>query len=108
MSVVGVVDGQGTSGASGLSGPEEKRRKSEKKSEKKSASSKSVKPDKSVKSPSRPASHLHLPDRGSPLPLLPTPNYQIWTKSGRTGSTGWRPCLWPRRWTDLRNQCLEL
>ena len=56
VSVVGVVDGQGTSGASGLSGPEEKRRKSEKKSEKKSASSKSVKPDKSVKSPSRPAS----------------------------------------------------
>ena len=55
VSVVGVVDGQGTSGASGLSGPEEKRRKSEKKSEKKSAS-KSVKPDKSVKSPSRPAS----------------------------------------------------
>ena len=56
MSVVGVVDGQGTSGASGLSGPEEKRRKSEKKSDKKSTSSKSVKPDKSVKSPNRPAS----------------------------------------------------
>ena len=54
VSVVGVVDGQGTSGASGLSGPEEKKKKSEKKS---STSTKSVKPDKSVKSSSsRPAS----------------------------------------------------
>ena len=39
VSVVGVVDGQGTSGASGLSGPEEKKKKSEKKSDKKSSTS---------------------------------------------------------------------
>ena len=59
VSVVGVVDGQGTSGASGLSGPDEKKKKVEKKPDKKSSTSstKSVKSDKPVKSASnRPSS----------------------------------------------------
>ena len=66
VSVVGVVDGQGTSGASGLSGPEEKKKKSEKKTDKKSSNStKSVKQDKSVKSSSsRPASSSSTTDQG--------------------------------------------
>ena len=69
VSVVGVVDGQGTSGASGLSGPEEKNKKSEKKTDKKSStSSKSVKPDKSVKSSSsRPASSSSTTDQGKSI-----------------------------------------
>ena len=90
VSVVGVVDGQGTSGASGLSGPEEKKKKSEKKSDKKSStSSKPVKPEKSVKSSSsRPTSSSSTADQGSPFPPLPTQDFQILTKSGRIGSTG--------------------
>ena len=54
VSVVGVVDGQGTSGASGLSGPDEKKKKVEKKTDKNSSTSstKSVKSDKPVKSSS--------------------------------------------------------
>ena len=73
VSVVGVVDGQGTSGASGLSGPEEKKKKSEKISEKKSdkkssTSSKPVKPDKSVKSSSsRPTSSSSTTDQGKSI-----------------------------------------
>ena len=69
VSVMGVVDGQGTSGASGLSGPEEKKKKSEKKTDKKSStSSKSVKPDKSVKSSSsRPASSSSTIDQGKSI-----------------------------------------
>ena len=46
VSVVGVVDGQGSSG---LSGPVEKKKKLDKKVEKKSSSVKSVKSDKRVK-----------------------------------------------------------
>ena len=70
VSVVGVVDGQGTSGASGLSGPEEKKKKSDKKSDKKSStSSKPVKPEKSVKSSSsRPTSSSSTADQGKSIP----------------------------------------
>ena len=67
MSVVGVVDGQGTSGASGLSGPDEKKKKVEKKADKKSTSSASklVKSDKPVKSSSsRPPTSSLTADQG--------------------------------------------
>ena len=61
VSVVGVVDGQGTSGASGLSGPEEKKKKSEQKS------STSSKPDKSVKSSSSRPTSSSTTDQGKSI-----------------------------------------
>ena len=65
VSVVGVVDGQGTSGASGLSRPDEKK-KVEKKTDKKSSTSstKSVKSDKPVKSSSSRPSSSSITDQG--------------------------------------------
>ena len=93
VSVVGVVDGQGTSGTSGLSVLDEKKKKVEKKADKKSSlsSSKSVKSGKPVKpSSSRPPTSSSTADQGKSTAPLPTQESLTLTRNGRTASIDWK------------------